>query len=596
MSTIRKLPDDVSSQIAAGEVVERPASVVKELVENALDAGATRISIAVEAGGKRLIRVEDDGNGMSPDDVRLSIERHATSKIRRAEDLEQVSTLGFRGEALPSIASVSHLRIRTRAQDTESGVELRVNGGVFAAMDQIGAPVGTTVEVSELFYNIPARRKFLKSNGPETTQISRVVGQLALGCHRTGFSLTSGTRSLLKCPPVASLRERLHQLYGDRNELVEVDFVIDTMRVFGFVAALTEHGAQRGPQNIFVNGRSVKDRMIMHAIVDAYGSASIKERRPEVQLFLEVASDAVDVNVHPTKAEVRFREQSRVHQIVRRAVSDALGEGAIPVLSPDQVDASSWSTSKTAEPLPASAAAVFPGRWSVPGLSLDRSAVRRSVAAPFDRDADVTREFSVNELQSNVSFLTSVVPLGQFRNTFIIAVDEQGILLIDQHVAHERVLYERMSERLKCGKLESQRLLQPLLLQVPAENRQTLIAHTEDLNQLGFEVEEFGGDVLRVSAMPAVLGAKRCESALRALGEDLENVDRGSSVTGALNSLAATTACHAAIKANDALTFEKIEYLIAELRQTAYSTICPHGRPVMLRLTRRDIERGFQRI
>ena len=330
MGKIHRLPDDLANQIAAGEVVERPASVIKELVENSLDAGARRIAVTVEFGGKKLIRVEDDGEGMEPEDARLAIERHATSKIRRSDDLARIATLGFRGEALPSIASVSHFALRSRARGAASGTEVRVNGGTIASVMEAGMPEGTSIEVADVFYNLPARRKFLKSDGAESAQVSRIVTQLALCYPEVGFTLTSAGRKVVQVPPVASLRERLYQLYGDRTDLVDVKRQTGDVILIGYIAALAEQGPTRGPQNVFINRRIVKDRTIAHAIIDAYSVASIKERSPEVHLFIEMPPDTVDVNVHPTKAEVRFRDQSFIHELVRRALGDALGRGPAP--------------------------------------------------------------------------------------------------------------------------------------------------------------------------------------------------------------------------------------------------------------------------
>src|SRR3989442_2197832 len=332
MGKIHRLPADLANQIAAGEVVERPASVVKELVENAIDAGARRLTIQIELGGKKQVRVEDDGDGMEPDDARLAIERHATSKIRNADDLAAIRTLGFRGEALPSIASVSHFVLRTRARGRQSGTEIRVNGGTIASAVEVGAPEGTSVEVNDVFYNLPARRKFLKSDGAESAQVSRIVTQLALAHPDVGFTLTSAGRTLVQCPPVGSPRDRLYQLYWERTDLLDLAKTVGRLRLTGFIAALAEQGPTRGSQNLFINRRIVKDRTIAHAIIDAYSMASIKERSAEVHLFIEMAPDAVDVNVHPTKAEVRFRDQSMVHEVVRRALMDALGASAVPQL------------------------------------------------------------------------------------------------------------------------------------------------------------------------------------------------------------------------------------------------------------------------
>ena len=620
MGRIHRLPADLANQIAAGEVVERPASVIKELVENSIDAGATRITITVELGGKRLIRVEDDGEGMDPDDARLAIERHATSKIRRADDLARIATLGFRGEALPSIASVSHFVLRTRARGQDSGTEIRVNGGTVASITEAGMPEGTSIEVGDVFYNLPARRKFLKSDAAEAAQVSRITTQLALCYPEIGFTLVSSGRKVLQVPPVRELRERLFQLYGQRDDLVEVRRAGD-VKVIGYVAALAEQGPldsarggpTRGPQNIFVNRRIVKDKTIAHAIINAYSVASIKERSPEVHLFIEMPLDAVDVNVHPTKAEVRFRDQSFMHQVIGRALSDALGRGPAPAFSlePPQWKAPEPSTL----PLPAHYGTTFPSRWSGGGFSgasgawgSGASGSAGSEGSPVHRELENpgTHEPAPEAPQAPGNPSTvfrPMIPLGQFRDTFIIAVDEEGIAIIDQHVAHERVLFERITERLTSGRLESQRLLDPMLVEMPAAARQALVAHAADLDRLGFEVEEFGGDAIRVSAFPALLRREECEAAVRALAADLEAMepgsgigDGGSTVTEAIKRIAATMACHAAVKAHYPLTAEKMAHILDELRRTAYSTICPHGRPVMLRLTRREVEKNFQRI
>ena len=577
MGQIHRLPDDLANQIAAGEVVERPASVIKELVENSIDASARRIAITVEFGGKKLIRVEDDGEGMEPEDARLAIERHATSKIRRSDDLARIATLGFRGEALPSIASVSHFVLRTRARGAVSGTEVRVNGGTIASVMEAGVPEGTSIEVADLFYNLPARRKFLKSDGAESAQVSRIVTQLALCYPEVGFTLTSSGRKVLQVPPVGSLRERLYQLYGDRTDLVDVKRQTGDVSLIGHIAALAEQGPTRGPQNVFINRRIVKDRTIAHAIIDAYSVASIKERSPEVHLFIEMPPDTVDVNVHPTKAEVRFRDQSFIHELVRRALGDALGRGPAPELQlvapvPGELEPSTL-------PLPTSYSSVFPSRWTV-------GASAPTTEAPI----------APTSVSPTAPILKPLMPLGQFRDTFIVAVDEDGIAIIDQHVAHERVLFERITERLTSGRLESQRLLEPMLVEMSAAGRQALVGHAAELDRLGFELEEFGGGSLRVSAFPALLTREDCDIALRALAEDLEGLDRGSKVEDAIKRIAATMACHAAVKANYPLTMEKMAHILEELRRTAYSTICPHGRPVMLRLTRREVEKNFQRI
>ena len=581
MPRISRLSPELANQIAAGEVVERPASVVKELVENALDAGATRIAVTVELGGKKLMRVEDDGSGMDPEDARLAIERHATSKIRHADDLGAIQTLGFRGEALPSIASVSHFSLRTRPRGAQSGTEIKVSAGVVSSIREVGAPEGTSIEVSDLFYNLPARRKFLKSDTAETTQISRLVTQMALGYPEVGFTLTSGGRTLLQCPPAAGLRERFFQLYGERADLVEVRKEAAGLRIEGFAAALGDHGPTRGAQNVFVNRRIVKDRTIAHAIIEAYSVATIKERSPEVHLFLEIAPDRVDVNVHPTKAEVRFLEGSLVHQVLKRALGEALGAPRAPEVSlaPDVFP--------SAEPRSA----------AIPGLFAGAQVANRWVAPSIPTfQVPIPSEPPSANVEPPIPDIRPMIPLGQFRDTFIIAVDDEGVAIIDQHVAHERVLFEQVMERLTAGRLESQRLLAPILVELSPAQRETLQGHAAALEKLGLEIEEFGGDSVRLSAVPALLAPAECEAAVRALANDLEGLGAGTGAADALRRIAATMACHAAVKANYPLTMDKMRYILDELRRTAYSSVCPHGRPVVLRLTRREIEKNFQRI
>jgi len=586
VNRIHRLPPELSNQIAAGEVVERPASVIKELVENAIDADATRITILQEFGGKKLISVEDNGVGMSADDARLAVERHATSKIREATDLAAILTLGFRGEALPSIASVSKFRLRTRERGALSGTEIRIDGGHVVSDREIGAPEGTLIEVGELFYNLPARRKFLKADTAESAQISRLVTQLALGYPEVGFTLKSRDRALIEAPPAGSSEERFYQIYGDRPDLVPVHKVAAGMSVTGFIAALAEQGPVRGPQHVFVNRRLVKDRTIAHAISSAYAVGTIKERSPEVHLFIEVPPDRIDVNVHPTKAEVRFLDQSLVHEVLRRALVDALGQGGVPELVLSQ------GSAPQPEPLGTSLPWSF-GQGQLantPSGPGDQSRAAWSVTAP---DPRIGLTGGTSTVQSLIKPLT---PLGQFRNTFIIAVDDEGIAIIDQHVAHERILYEQVAERLTTGRVEVQALLSPVILELSSGEHQTLLSHIAELAKLGFDCEDFGGTSLRITAVPALLDWKQVDATLRAVATDLDGLSPGASVDIALRQMAATMACHAAVKANDPLTREKMQYLLDELRRTSHSTVCPHGRPVVLRLTRREIERNFERV
>jgi DNA mismatch repair protein MutL len=622
MARIHRLPLHLANQIAAGEVVERPASVVKELIENALDAGARRIAVAIELGGKKLLRVEDDGEGMDADDARLAIERHATSKIASPEDLGAIRTLGFRGEALPSIASVSHFVLRTRARGSATGTEIRVNGGTVSSEREVGAPEGTCIEVADLFYNLPARRKFLKSDAAESAQISRLVTQMALGYSEVGFSLTSGPstgsgqagRKLVECPPANGAGERFFQLFGERLDLIEVRKEAGGLQIHGYIAALGDQGPVRGAQNVFVNRRIVKDRTIAHAISEAYSVATIKERSPEVHLFIRIPPDRVDVNVHPTKAEVRFLEQSLVHEVLRRALGDALGQGRAPELqftpfAPGVIEPSAMTIPGILS------GATVGNRWSREPLGPWRNLMEpwnpaehetqnaaepgRTPQNPVEPGRTAQNPVEPGRTPQNPVAPNSIrpmIPLGQFRDTFIIAIDDEGIAIIDQHVAHERVLFEQVMEKLTAGRLESQRLLTPLLIEMSPAQRQSLIPHAATLDKFGLEIEEFGGDSVRLSAVPAVLDPSACEAAVRALAEDLEGLDRGSRVEDGLRRIAATMACHAAVKANYPLTMEKMRYILEELRRTAYSSVCPHGRPVVLRITRREIEKNFQRI
>jgi len=606
VTLIRQLPPEVANQIAAGEVIERPASVVKELVENAIDAGARHVAIAIELGGKAMVRVEDDGVGMSPDDAVLALQRHATSKIATAHDLAAIRTLGFRGEALPSIASVSRFVLRTRARGSLSGTEIRVDGGTAAPPREVAAPEGTCIEVGELFYNLPARRKFLKADAAESAQITRLVTQIALGYFDVGVSLVSAGRRVMQCPPAATLRDRIYQVLGERPDLIELFRESAGIRVSGFVAALAEQGPVRGAQHVFVNRRIVRDRSLQHAITDAYSTATIRERSPEVHLFLELAPDRVDVNVHPTKAEVRFLEPGLVHEVLRRALIDALGKPAVPSLR------LGGSGPAAGEDRLASLPGVF-GEPLGAGAMLARDglAVAMTVAGPGTdpwTHASLGGGLAEERLAAGeqpaaglvdrrgvVDPVRPMVPLGQLRDTFIVAIDSEGLLIVDQHVAHERILYEQVLERLTSRALESQRLLTPLVLDLSPAHVEALGARGEDLARLGFEVEPFGDRTVHVAAVPSIVKVEAAAAAIRALADDLDGRDRGAPVEVAVKHLAATIACHAAVKAHDPLSIEKMQYLLDELRRTAYSTICPHGRPVLLRLTRREIERAFER-
>jgi DNA mismatch repair protein MutL len=387
---------------------------------------------------------------------------------------------------------------------------------------------------------------------------------------------------------VATLGARFFQLFGDRDDLVEVRKEAGGLKIEGYVAVLGDQGPTRGAQNVFVNRRIVKDRTIAHAIIEAYSVATIKERSPEVHLFLTIAADRVDVNVHPTKAEVRFLEQSLVHEVLRRALGDALGATRAPDFKFSAEEGTPQPGIPTAQVIPGVlSGAIVGNRWSSdPGSGIRDPGFGSRDPGSAISDQGFNQAFDIRPM----------IPLGQFRDTFIIAVDDEGVAIIDQHVAHERVLFEQVTERLTAGRLESQRLLTPILLDLSASQRDALTQHAATLEKFGMEVEEFGGESVRLTAVPAMLDPGECEATIRALADDLEGLASGTRAEEALRRVAATMACHAAVKANYPLTLEKMRYILEELRRTAYSSVCPHGRPVVLRLTRREIEKNFQRI
>jgi DNA mismatch repair protein MutL len=410
----------------------------------------------------------------------------------------------------------------------------------------------------------------------------------------SGSSTSSGLRRLVECPPAAGLRERFFQLFGERPDLIELRKEAGGLKIHGYVAALGDQGPVRGAQNVFVNRRIVKDRTIAHAISEAYSVATIKERSPEVHLFIQIAPERVDVNVHPTKAEVRFLEGSLVHEVLKRALGDALGQGRAPELQFTPF------APRPDEPRTMSIPGVMSGATIGSRWTAEHDAVWRSMGAA-GQSSPAHIESIAGSAAGTATGITAadirpMIPLGQFRDTFIIAVDDEGIAIIDQHVAHERVLFEQVMEKLTSGRLEGQRLLTPILIELSPAQRQALHQHAATLDRFGMEIEEFGGDSVRLSAVPALLEPSECEAVVRALAEDLEGLDRGAAGHEALRPIAATMACHAAVKANYPLTLEKMRYILEELRRTAYSSVCPHGRPVVLRMSRREIEKNFQRI
>jgi len=570
MGRIRLMPDALANQIAAGEVVERPASVVKELVENSLDAGSRSIAIAIEGSGKDRIRVADDGIGMSAEDARLALSRHATSKLFDASDLSNISSLGFRGEALPSIASVSRFTLRTREHEADAGHEVAIEGGQLVREAPVGVPPGTIVEVERLFFNIPARRKFLRADVTEASHIAASVASLAAAYPDVGFQLEHGKRSVLEAPSVGTRRERLYQLEKSWVEsAVVLEEEIGGLSIEAWLAPPPEARGAASRLHLFVNGRPVKDRILHHAVMEAYRQVSSRSGTPLVYLFLELAPDKVDVNVHPAKAEVRFIDQQFVHKAVFSAIRNAL-QGQR--LTPEVLLVREAYEPKAEEP-------------SMPG-STDGAALAEAL---FSRPApEATPTFS--ELADEPP-----MPLGQLRASYIIAADGDSVWLIDQHAAHERILYEDLVER-GVSQMGQQLLLTPIPLELTAPERVTLEEELSDLASFGYDIEPFGQGDFLLRAVPASLSGFDPIRLVRSALSERERDCRSSTVREAGSRIAARIACHAAIKVNFELAPEKMRYLVRELWRARQPTVCPHGRPTTLRIGREQIERGFGRI
>jgi DNA mismatch repair protein MutL len=695
MGRIHVLSENVANKIAAGEVVERPASVVKEMLENSLDAGATRIKITVEAGGKKMIQITDNGCGMVRDDAMLAFERHATSKIKDAEDLLTIATLGFRGEALPSIASVSRLRLETRAPEDEAGTVLEINGGKIARIEEAGLPAGTSITVRDLFFNTPARKKFLKAESTELSHIASLVTHYALAHPEKHFELHSATNAVLVAPPVAGSSERVYQVFGKEtlDQLIavsdlqplehvglpqpppwrrkEIDEDGETvvpkspgaMRLHGFVSKPEIQKLNRNSIFVFVNGRLIRDRLVQHALTEAYRNIIPPTVYPVVLLFLEMPSEEVDVNVHPSKTEVRFRQQSVMHDFVRDSVRSALmkarpvpqfvteirahataGPGLTsPSLTPGaQLE---WERSSVrlseSQSGPSSEHALDPvlgsGTSAVPQTAYDPAtgrgfalhapavppisgrlqfeggiAVEANAAIPVARglesktwgpipDNGCAPEFDAGqnareEEESTLASLSTLKPLGQIRNSFILAVNESGLWIVDQHVAHERVLFERILKQRTAQKVESQRLLMPIVLELSPAQQAVFSEISDELERNGFEAEPFGARSLAVKVAPAGVEASAVEHLLHELLDQFTREEQSLNLEKIRARIAASIACHAAIKVNMPLEPNKMEWLLAELAKTDHPYSCPHGRPVVLRYSVKDIQRAFKRI
>ncbi len=688
MGRIRVLPDQVANQIAAGEVVDRPASVVKELLENALDAGATRIRVEVEAGGRKLIRTTDDGQGMNRDDALLAFERHATSKLRTADDLLSIATLGFRGEALPSIASVARVTLETATGEESAGTRVEIAGGKILHVDDAALPRGTTLAVADLFFNTPARRKFLRAESTELAHVTALVTHYALAHPDKHFELFSATHTIVSAPPVARTAERIYQIFGKETlaQLLPVAAELPLeraglpepppwkkdpnlpvratgcLRLTGFYSKPELQKLNRNSIYIFVNKRLIRDRLLMHAITEAYRNVIPPTSFPVVLLFLEMPPEEVDVNVHPAKTEVRFRQQSLIHDFVRDSLRTALIKArpaagflaaldSAPAASPSLMPpaASPLPGLPDSEPLPAmpdSDPAAFqaartdaeafeltphlptpvPGKLPFtaqsfqPGGWDDRKAWGEAAAALFQpsslppggdcspRPGDApganpaaeTALIEAEQAAANLNQLGSLRPLGQLRESFILATGEDGLWIIDQHVAHERILFEKILRDRQVEKVMRQRLLMPLLVELKASQMVVFAGIAEELQRNGFEVEPFGPQTLAVKAAPAGLEGAALERMLAEVIEqssaDSEEPKQNHDLTALRTRIAASIACHSAIKVNTPLDPARMEWLLSELAKTSHPTSCPHGRPIALLYSWKEIQRAFHRI
>jgi len=564
-SRIAVLPGDVVNRIAAGEVVERPASVVKELVENAVDAGSARVSVEVEQAGRRLIRVTDDGGGMAPDDAALAFHRHATSKIRTEADLFTIRTMGFRGEALPSIAAVSKVRLVTVAAGAAVGTEIRLEGGVLVKQRDTAAAPGTMIEVADLFYNTPARKKFLKSPATEFGHICQAVQRQALACPAIHFRLSHDGNAVADYPAVRSLRERVQQVYGGTlvDACVEMDEEAGAFHLEGLACRPLEATVSRAPQDLFVNRRWVKSSAITHAVYEGYGTFLAKGRHPRFVLALSVDSRQVDVNVHPTKREVRFSDQARVHEWVRSRVQAVVG----PAPGPARVAAvSGWA--------PAEGSSV--GTLNTPLSFVETAAEPAQPYLP--------------------SVALEVRPMGQIANRYLLAQIGDEVQIVDQHTAHERVLFGRLAAQLEAGTIVSQHSLLPQAVELSAGEAVAVRAHLEDLRRLGFEIEEFGQGTVVVRAMPALVDQSDPQALLRSLVEDWEERASTPSVQERYNAVLATMACHSAVRAGRKLEPAEMRKLLEDWRDAGFPGTCPHGRRIAMRLTIEELDRIFGRL
>jgi DNA mismatch repair protein MutL len=572
---IQLLSDEMASRIAAGEVVERPASVVKELVENSLDAGASEISVWVEKSGTSLIRVSDNGEGMAPEDLTLCVERHSTSKLRNEDDLFRIATLGFRGEALPSIGSVGKLEIISRPMDSPTGHRIRVNGGRKDEARASAASVGTTVEIKEIFFNTPARRKFLKSPATELSHICDVVNRMALAYPAIHFRLHHDGRNVADYVPVSEAKDRLRQVLGAdiAGNVIYFSSRVGGLENSGYLSASPVSYPNARYVFTFVNGRYVRDTVLTHAIMQGYDTLLMKGQYPAVILYLEIPYVEVDVNVHPAKYEVRFRRQNDVHALVARAIHDALQQRA------REPSATAAVAQRPDFSFVAEASFPFAGLNSVsPGTGFRELF---SVPAPA---------------QAPSGFFSSMTVLGQILGCYLVCASAQGLSLIDQHAAHERVAFEKLRRQLNKGRVEKQSLLIPQTLELSAGELLLLERKLAVLERFGFLLEPFGPSSYAITAAPALLPEADYVPTVRRMIAELAEVDDSEKMRQHLEDRLATIACHSVIRANRKLEPDEMRALLADLDQTDRATQCPHGRPVLIEFSREQLDRLFKRI
>jgi len=605
MARIQILSEQLCNKIAAGEVVERPASVVKELLENSLDAGADEIVVELERGGKSLIRVSDNGCGMLEEDAFLCLERHATSKIRHEGDLASIGTLGFRGEALPSIASVSRLLLTTRAAEAEAGSEIYIEGGGVKRTGEVGMPVGTTIEVRNLFFNTPARRKFLRRDETELGHISDMVTKQALGHPGVRFTLAHQGRTLVETRPGESLTERVAALMGRQvaGNMLTLEQQAEGLYLHGLLAPPDVTRATTANIYFFINGRVIRDRVVQHALLEGYRGLMMKGRYPVMVLFLDIDPQQVDVNVHPTKHEVRFQDQRRVHDFLVAAVRNALRPAPWASGEPSDVIAGQEEPRRTTVVELADTAA--PDYRERVRESLARYASRPDQSASYSAPPVVAVPITPAPEQKPESLFDSASPetgpfgrlkvIGQFRSTYIVCEDGNELVLVDQHAGHERVRFEHLRQQHRARGVERQGLMFPEVIEFDARRAAIFAEHLEELERLGFELEEYGPNAFALRSQPKLLAKASGRDLVQDVASELAELGRSAKIEDALDEVLITMACHSAVRAHHDLSTAEIGALFRDLDALDFKANCPHGRPILLRLNEQEIERLFKR-